>query len=309
MGYSVINGATCYRFLELTELKTENITTENFIKMAITAADVNKLRQETGAGMMDCKKALTEADGDFDKAKEILRKQGQKIADKRADNATAEGIVLAHVSPDGKTGKVVALACETEPVSKVADFQNLATAVMNAAVSTGASDKAALLAAPQADGRSLQDHITDLMGKIGEKIDVASFETVSADKVVSYIHSNGKLGVLVGLTNTNGTDVTEVGKDIAMQIAAMKPVALDKDGVDASVVEREIEIGKEQARQEGKPEAMLEKIALGKLNKFYKENTLLNQEFVKDNSLTIAQLLDKTSKGLTVSAFKRVAIG
>ncbi|WP_460915596.1 translation elongation factor Ts [Spirosoma areae] len=277
--------------------------------MAITAADVNKLRQETGAGMMDCKKALTEADGDFDKAKEILRKQGQKIADKRADNATAEGIVLAHVSQDGKTGMVVALACETEPVSKVADFQNLAMAVMSAAVSTNAADKATLLATPQADGRSLQDHITDLMGKIGEKIDVASFETVSADKVVSYIHSNGKLGVLVGLANTNGMDVAEVGKDIAMQIAAMKPVALDKDGVDATIVEREIEIGKEQARQEGKPEAMLEKIALGKLNKFYKENTLLNQEFVKDNSVTIAQLLDKTSKGLTVSVFKRVAIG
>ncbi len=277
--------------------------------MAITAADVNKLRQETGAGMMDCKKALTEADGDFEKAKEILRKQGQKIADKRADNTTAEGIVLAHVSEDGKSGKVIALACETEPVSKVADFQNLAMAVMSTAVSTHAVDKEALLETPQADGRTLQAHITDLMGKIGEKIDVVSFETVSADKVVSYIHSNGKLGVLVGLTNTNDTDVTEVGKDIAMQIAAMKPIALDKDGVDATVIEREIEIGKEQARQEGKPEAMLEKIALGKLNKFYKENTLLNQEFVKDNSLTISQLLEKTSKGLTVSAFKRVAIG
>lgn len=277
--------------------------------MAITAADVNKLRQETGAGMMDCKKALTEADGDFDKAKEVLRKQGQKIADKRADNATAEGIVLAHVSEDGKSGKVIALACETEPVSKVADFQNLAMAVMSAAVATGATDKATLLSSTQADGRSLQEHITDLMGKIGEKIDVASFETVSADQVVSYIHSNGKLGVLVGLVNTSGTDVTEVGKDVAMQIAAMKPVALDKDGVDATIVEREIEIGKEQARQEGKPEAMLEKIAMGKLNKFYKENTLLNQEFVKDGSLTIAQLLDKTSKGLTVSVFKRVAIG
>ncbi|GAB3890921.1 translation elongation factor Ts [Spirosoma agri] len=259
--------------------------------------------------MMDCKKALTEADGDFEKAKEILRKQGQKIADKRADNTTSEGIVLAHVSEDGKSGKVIALACETEPVSKVADFQNLAMTIISTAVATNAPDKATLLATPQADGRSLQDHITDLMGKIGEKVDVASFETVTADKVVSYIHSNGKLGVLVGLSNTNEADVTEVGKDIAMQIAAMKPVALDKDGVDATIVQREIEIGKEQARQEGKPEAMLEKIAMGKLNKFYKENTLLNQEFVKDTSLTIAQLLEKTSKGLTVSAFKRVAIG
>lgn len=277
--------------------------------MAITAQDVNRLRQETGAGMMDCKKALTEANGDFETAKDILRKAGQKIASKRADNATSEGVVLTQVSEDGKTGKVIALACETEPVSKVADFQNLAKAIMDTAVSTNAASKEELLAAPQADGRPLQDHITDLMGKIGEKLDVVSYESVTADKVVAYNHSNGKLGVLVGLQNTNGNDVTEVGKDVAMQIAAMKPIALDKDGVDSATIEREIEIGKEQARAEGKPEAMLEKIALGKLNKFYKENTLLNQEFVKDNSLTIAQLLDKTSKGLTVSAFKRIAIG
>lgn len=277
--------------------------------MAITAQDVNRLRQETGAGMMDCKKALTEANGDFEAAKDILRKAGQKIASKRADNITSEGVVLTQVSEDGKTGKIVALACETEPVSKVADFQNLANAVLDAAVSTNAATKEDLLAAPQADGRALQDHITDLMGKIGEKLDVVAYETVTADQVVAYNHSNGKLGVLVGLVNTNGTDVTEVGKDIAMQIAAMKPIALDKDGVDSATIEREIEIGKEQARAEGKPEAMLEKIAMGKLNKFYKENTLLNQEFVKDNSLTISQLLEKTSKGLTVNAFKRVAIG
>jgi elongation factor Ts len=277
--------------------------------MAITAQDVNRLRQETGAGMMDCKKALTEANGDFETAKDILRKAGQKIASKRAENVTSEGVVLTQVSEDGKTGKVIAFACETEPVSKVADFQNLAKTIMEAAVSTNASTKEALLATPQADGRPLQDHITDLMGKIGEKLDVVSYETVTADQVVAYNHSNGKLGVLVGLVNTNGKEVTEVGKDVAMQIAAMKPIALDKDGVDSATIEREIEIGKEQARAEGKPEAMLEKIALGKLNKFYKENTLLNQEFVKDNSLTIAQLLDKTSKGLTVNEFKRVAIG
>ncbi len=259
--------------------------------------------------MMDCKKALTEANGDFEAAKDILRKQGQKIANKRADNATSEGIVLTQVNAEGTTGKVVAIACETEPVSKVEDFQNLAKSVLEAAVSKNPTSKEELLATPQADGRSLQDHITDLMGKIGEKIDVISYETVNADKVVAYNHSNGKLGVLVGLTNTNGTDVTEVGKDIAMQIAAMKPIALDKDGVDSATIEREIEVGKEQARAEGKPENMLEKIAQGKLNKFYKENTLLNQEFVKDSSLTISQLLEKTSKGLKVSEFKRVAIG
>ncbi|WP_181304500.1 translation elongation factor Ts [Rufibacter sp. XAAS-G3-1] len=277
--------------------------------MAITAQDVNRLRQETGAGMMDCKKALTEANGDFENAKDILRKQGQKIASKRADNATSEGAVLTQVNAEGTVGKVIALACETEPVSKVEDFKNLAQTVLAAAVANTSGTKEDLLATPQADGRSLQDHITDLMGKIGEKIDVVSYETVSAEKVVAYNHSNGKLGVLVGLTNTGGKEVTEIGKDVAMQIAAMKPIAVDKDGVDANTIQREIEIGKEQARAEGKPEEMLEKIAQGKLNKFYKESTLLNQEFVKDPSVTIAKLLDNTSKGMTVTEFKRVAIG
>ncbi|GAA4305398.1 translation elongation factor Ts [Nibribacter koreensis] len=277
--------------------------------MAITAQDVNRLRQETGAGMMDCKKALTEANGDFEAAKDILRKAGQKIASKRADNATSEGIVLTQVNAEGTVGKVVALACETEPVSKVEDFKNLANAVLAAAVASNSTSKEDLLATPQADGRSLNDHITDLMGKIGEKIDVAAYETINAEKVVAYNHSNGKLGVLVGLTNTGGTEVSEVGKDVAMQIAAMKPIAVDKDGVDANTIQREIEIGKEQARQEGKPEEMLEKIAQGKLNKFYKESTLLNQEFVKDPSVTIAKLLDNTSKGMTVTEFKRIAIG
>jgi elongation factor Ts len=277
--------------------------------MAITAQDVNKLRQETGAGMMDCKKALSEANGDFEAAKDILRKQGQKIASKRADNATSEGAVLTHVNADGTVGKVIALACETEPVSKVEDFKNLAQAVLDAAVSTNAATTEALLATPQADGRALQEHITDLMGKIGEKIDVVSYQTVTAEKVVAYNHSNGKLGVLVALKGTNGADVTEAGKDVAMQIAAMKPIAVDKDGVDAATIEREIEIGKEQARAEGKPDAMLEKIAMGKLNKFYKDSTLLNQDFVKDSSKSVAQHLDSVQKGLTVTDFKRVSIG
>jgi len=276
--------------------------------MAITAADVNKLRQETGAGMMDCKKALTEANGDFEAAKAVLRKQGQKIADKRADNVTAEGVVLTHVNPDETVARMIALACETEPVSKVPDFQNLAMLLMSTAVATHAATKEALLATPQADGRALQEHVTDLMGKIGEKIDVIAYEVIEAEKVASYTHSNNKAGSIVGFKNVGTADVSTVGKDVAMQIVAMKPLALDKDGIDASMVEREIEIGKDQARQEGKPEAMLEKIAFGKLNKFYKDNTLLNQEFVKDNSVTIAQLLDKTSKGMTVSSFKRVAI-
>ncbi|CAG5008771.1 Elongation factor Ts [Dyadobacter sp. CECT 9275] len=277
--------------------------------MAITAQDVNKLRQMTGAGMMDCKKALQEADGDFDKAVDILRKQGQKVAAKRADNAVSEGTVLVSISEDGTNGKLVALACETEPVSNVEGFKSLAQSILDVAVSGNIADKEALLSATLEDGRPVTEHIVDLTGKLGEKLEIVAYENVSADQVVSYIHSNGKLGVLVAFAGVNGTDVTELGKDVAMQIAAMKPIALDKDEVDSATVEREIEVGKEQARAEGKPEAMLEKIAQGKLQKFYKDNTLLNQEFVKDSSLTIRQLLEKTAKGLTVKSFKRVAIG
>lgn len=277
--------------------------------MAITAQDVNKLRQMTGAGMMDCKKALQEADGDFDNAVDILRKQGQKVAAKRADNEVAEGTVLVAISADGTNGKLVAFACETEPVSNVEDFKNLAQSILDKAVADDIQDKDSLLAATLADGRPVSENIIDLVGKLGEKLVIAAYENITADQVVSYIHSNGKLGVLVAFEGVNGTDVNELGKDVAMQIAAMKPVALDKDGVDSATVEREIEVGKEQARAEGKPEAMLEKIAQGKLQKFYKDNTLLNQEFVKDSSLTIRQLVEKTAKGLTVKSFKRVAIG
>ncbi len=277
--------------------------------MAITAQDVNKLRQLTGAGMMDCKKALTEAEGDFDKAIDILRKQGQKVAAKRADNATSEGVVLVNISEDGTKGKLVALACETEPVANVEDFKNLAKLLLDEAVAKDYTDKESLIASTLADGTTVQDRIVDLTGKLGEKIDLVGFQSVVAEQVVPYIHSNGKLGVLVAFEGVNGTDLSEVGRDVAMQIAAMRPVALDKDGVDAALVEREIEIGKEQARADGKPEAMLERIAQGKLQKFYKDNTLLNQEFVKDSSLTIRQLLEKTAKGLTVTSFTRIGIG
>ena len=275
---------------------------------AITAADVNKLRTMTGAGMMDCKKALVEADGDFEAARDILRKHGQKIADKRAENETSEGLVLVSVSQDGTSGKLVALACETESVAKVANFRDLAQQILDTAVRIDAGTKEDILAAKASDGLTVQEHVTDLMGKIGEKLEV-TYATLTAEKVASYVHSDSKKGVLVGLKNVGSADAAAVGRDVAMQIVAMKPVAVDKDGVDSATVEREIEVGKEQARTEGKPEAMLEKIAQGKLNKFYKDNTLLNQEFVKDNSMTIAQLLDSKSKGMTVSDFKRVAIG
>ena len=276
--------------------------------MAISAADVNKLRQMTGSGMMDCKKALTEAGGDFEAAIDILRKAGQKVAAKRADNETNEGTVLIAISADGTNGKLVALACETDPVSKVADFSNLANALLASAVANNVADKDALLTSTLADGRVAQEAIIELTGKIGEKINVAGYENVTAEKVVSYIHSNNKIGVLVAFTNTQGIDVQEVGRDIAMQITAMKPVALDKGDVDSVTIEREIEIGRDQARQEGKPEAMLDKIAAGRLEKFYKESTLLNQQFVKDGSINIKQLLEQTQKGLTISSFKRIAL-
>ncbi|TXE03272.1 translation elongation factor Ts [Algoriphagus aquimarinus] len=276
--------------------------------MAITAQEVNKLRQMTGAGMMDCKKALTESEGDFEKAVDILRKKGQKVSASRADRETKEGVAVTKVSENGARGVLLTLTCETDFVAKNDGFVTFANELLDLAVEKGASSVEELYALPF-ENLTVAEKIVEMTGKIGEKIEVSHFEIIEAETVVPYIHSNGKLGVLVGLTNTSGTDVEEAGKDVAMQIAAMNPVALDKDGVDSSVVEREIEVGKEQARAEGKPEEMLEKIALGKLNKFYKENTLLSQSFVKDNNKTIAQYLDGVSKGLTVSAFKRVSIG
>ncbi|SOE21782.1 translation elongation factor Ts (EF-Ts) [Spirosomataceae bacterium TFI 002] len=277
--------------------------------MNITAADVNKLRQATGAGMMDCKKALTEAEGDFEKAVEILRKAGQKVAAKRADNETSEGIILVDVSDSGKSAKLLALACETEPVSKVELFKDLANEILQAGVKHHAKDVETLKALTLSDGRTVEEGITELIGKIGEKIVITSYENVEGEQVVAYIHSNSKAAAVVSFDGVSGADVTETGRDIGMQIVAMKPVGLDKDSVDPTIVEKEIEIGKDQARQEGKPEAMLEKIAMGKLNKFYKENTLLNQQFVKDPSMDISQLLEKTQKGLKISSYLRVAIG
>lgn len=276
--------------------------------MAITAQDVNKLRQMTGAGMMDCKKALTEAEGDFEKAVDILRKKGQKVSASRADRETKEGVVATRVTENGTKGTLLSLTCETDFVAKNEGFVTFANTLIDIAVANGATSQEAVLALPF-ENITVAEKIIEMTGKIGEKIDISHFEIITAETVVPYIHSNGKLGVLVGLVNTSGTDVEEAGKDVAMQIAAMNPVAVDKDGVDASTIEREIEIGKEQARAEGKPEEMLEKIALGKLAKFYKESTLLSQQFVKDNSKSIAQYLDSVSNGLTVNAFKRISIG
>lgn len=276
--------------------------------MAITAQEVNKLRQMTGAGMMDCKKALTEAEGDFEKAIDILRKKGQKVSASRADRETKEGTIVIKTSANGATGTLLSLTCETDFVAKNEEFVAFANTALDLAIANNAATAADVLAIPF-EGITIGEKIIELTGKIGEKIEISHFEVVKGEAVVPYIHSNGKLGVLVALKNVNGAAVEEAGKDVAMQIAAMNPVAVDKDGVDASIVEREIEIGKDQARQEGKPEEMLEKIALGKLQKFYKESTLLSQAFVKDNTKSIAQYLDGVSKGLTVSAFKRISIG
>ncbi|MFY0593816.1 translation elongation factor Ts [Roseivirga sp.] len=276
--------------------------------MAITAQEVNKLRQMTGAGMMDCKKALVEADGDFDKAIEFLRKKGQKLSEKRADRATTEGSVFVRTNDDASGAIMIAFTCETDFVAKNEDFQALGNEIADAAMANAPADLEALKALSLGE-LNVQDKVTELLGKIGEKLDVTSYERLSAEKVASYIHSNGKLGVLVAMTGAGDADVLDAGKDVGMQVAAMNPVALDKDGVDATVVEKEIEIGKEQARQEGKPEAILDKIAQGKLQKFFKENTLLSQSFVKEPKQSVAQYLDSVNKGLTVSAFKRVSIG
>ncbi len=276
--------------------------------MEISASDVKKLREMTGAGMMDCKAALNEAGGDFEKAIEVLRKRGQKLSVKRADREAKEGVVIAQVSADKKKGVVVRLSSETDFVAKNEDFINVAKHIAQIALDKFPADLAAL-GALSYDGKiSINDKVTDMIAAIGEKIGLEAYEKVEAPQVVSYIHMGNRAGVIVAL-NKAGDHLHEAGKDVAMQIAAMKPIAVNAEGVDKSVIEKEIEIGKEVARAEGKPEEMLEKIAMGKLNKFYKDNTLLQQEFVKDSKLTVDQYLKKADKDLTVTAFKHVANG
>jgi elongation factor Ts len=277
------------------------------MSVQITAADVNKLRQQTGAGMMDCKKALVEANGEFEAAVDYLRKKGAKVAASRQDRDSNEGVVIAKATADGKRGVVLELNCETDFVAKNADFVALANKFTDLAIDQNPATLEALLAL-EVDGQKVSDLIVENTGKIGEKIGISKFETVTGEHVVPYIHSNYRLGVLVAL-NQAVAGVDEAGKDVAMQIAAMNPVALDKDDVDSTTIERETEIAKEQIRAEGKPEAMVEKIAAGKLNKFYKDSTLLNQEFVKDSSKDVRKFLNDTANGLTVTSFKRVQLG
>jgi elongation factor Ts len=273
----------------------------------ISAADVNKLRQMTGAGMMDCKKALTETNGDFDAAVDFLRKKGAKVSAARADRDAKEGAIIAKTSADNKLGIIIQLSCETDFVAKNEDFVKFANSIADLAL-THKPATADALKALDMDGQPLSERLMEQVGKIGEKIDVVKYEIVEANNVVAYIHGANRLGVLVAMNNAPSEANLIAGKDAAMQVAALNPAAVDKDGVDSTVIERELEIAKDQVRAEGKPENMIEKIAQGKLAKFYKENTLLNQEFVKDGSLTVAQMLDKAEKGLTVISFKRVSL-
>lgn len=271
----------------------------------ITAAEVNKLRKTTGAGMMDCKNALVEAEGDFEKAIEVLRKKGQKVAAKRADRESSEGAAIAKVNEGNTTGVIISLNCETDFVAKNDSFVNLANDL--AKIALGYDSKEAFLAA-DFNGLSVQDKLTEQTGVIGEKIEIGGFDKLSAAFIGSYIHAGNKIATLVGLSAAvEGAAIA--AKDVAMQAAAMNPVALNEEGVDQSVIDKEIEIAKDQLRQEGKPEAMLDNIAKGKLKRFFKDNTLVNQDFIKDSKQSVAQYVKSVDPDLTVTGFARVALG
>ncbi|MBN8701431.1 MAG: elongation factor Ts [Bacteroidetes bacterium] len=272
----------------------------------ISAADVNKLRQITGAGMMDCKKALSEANGDFEAAIDFLRKKGQKVAANRSDRDAKEGLVVTKVTADGKRGVLVVVNCETDFVAKNEEFGAFVNTIVDVALASNPKT-AEELKALNFTGTTITvgEKITEQVGKIGEKIEISRYEVIIGEKVLGYNHPGNRVASLVGFNKSTTKDIDVIAKDVAMQIAAMAPVALDKDDVDAETLKREIEIGKEQARQEGKPEEMLEKIAMGKLNKFYKESTLLNQEFIKDNKISIGQYLANNDKELKILGFKR----
>lgn len=271
----------------------------------ITAAEVNKLRKATGAGMMDCKKALVEVDGDFDKAIEVLRKKGQKVAAKRADRDSSEGAAIAIVSADNSKGAIISLNCETDFVAKNDDFVKLANDF--AEIALNSSTKEELLAADY-NGMTVQDKLTEQTGVIGEKIEIGAFKTLEAPFVGSYIHAGNKIAVLTGLSK-DAEGAAEAAKNVSMQAAAMNPVALNEDGVDQTIIDKEIEIAKDQLRQEGKPEAMLDNIAKGKIKRFFKDNTLVNQDYIKDNKQSVAAYVKSVDADLTVVGFERVALG
>ena len=271
---------------------------------AITAADINKLRQATGAGMLDCRKALTESGGDFESAIDWLRKQGQKVAAKRSDREAKEGVILAKTTADNKSGIVLCISCETDFVSKNADFVAFAQSIMDAAITNNVTSAEALYAV-SIDGAVVSDLINDKLASIGEKIEISKFERIEAPFVASYIHGTNRMGVLVGLTH----EAAEAGKDVAMQIAAMNPLGVDESSLSPETIEREKNIAIEMIKAEGKPAEMAEKIAAGKMNKFFKDNTLMAQAFVKDGNQSVQGYLKSINADLKVTEFNRVALG
>jgi elongation factor Ts len=277
----------------------------HYIMATITAADVNKLRTITGAGMMDCKKALVEADGDFDLAIENLRKKGQKVAANRSDRESTEGAVIAVVNDAKTSGVVISLNCETDFVGKNESFVKLAQEL--AALALNFDSKDAFLAT-DFHGITVAEKLIEQTGVIGEKIEISSFERLEGAFIGSYIHAGNKIATLVSLS-ANVAGAEEAARNVAMQAAAMNPIALNEAGVDAAVIEKEIEIAKEQLRAEGKPEAMLENISKGKIQRFYKDNTLVNQDYIKDGSMNVASYVKSVDANLTVTGFKRAALG
>ncbi|TVR78032.1 MAG: elongation factor Ts [Chitinophagaceae bacterium] len=274
--------------------------------MQISATEVNELRKQTGAGLMDCKKALTESGGDFDKAIDFLRKKGQKVSALRAGKDANEGVSIALTNADKTKGVVIKLKCETDFVAKNEDFVKSAQAFAKVALDANAKSLDDLLKISM-DGTTVKEKVDELVGTINERIELSDYHIMESEGLVEYIHANNKIAVLVALNVKVNDAISEAGKDVAMQIAAMNPVAVDKNGVDASIVERELEVGREQAKAEGKPDNIIDKIATGKLEKFYKENTLLNQPFVKDGNLTVGKFLQTVDKNLTVKEFKRIS--
>ena len=276
--------------------------------MNITAADVNKLRQMSGAGMMDCKKALQESEGDFTKAIDYLRKKGQKVAGKRADRDANQGFVVAKTVSDQSYGAVVMVNCETDFVGKTEEFIKFSNDLLDLGLANRIHNLTELM--PMSLGTiTVEEKLNELLGKTGEKIQIAHYEVIEAPVVFAYNHFGNRLATIIGLSRTDAKNVSEIGHELAMQVAAMSPVAVDKENVSQEVIDREIEIGKDQARQEGKPEEMLEKIAQGKLTKFFREMTLLNQDFIKDTKKTVRQYIAENDKDLAVTGFKRLQLG
>ena len=271
----------------------------------IKAAEVSKLRKITGAGMMDCKNALVESGGDFDKAIEIIRKKGMAVASKRADKEASEGVVLARASEDKKTGVMIVLNCETDFVAKNEDFVKFAYKILDLAA-VGLPAGLDELKSMSLEGQTVADAVIEQVGVIGEKLNLSFYSKLEAEQVTAYIHPGNLLASMAGLNKDMPDPMA--GKDIAMQVAAMNPVAVDKEQVSQEIIDKEIEIGREQARREGKPEQILDKIAMGKLNKYFKENTLLNQIFIKDNKKTVRQYLQEIDKDLTVTGFVKYGL-